>query len=119
MSDTLNRVIRRVFPNGTTRVVVGSIGIAGVTGDNVPGTSALLNFPRALTISGVDLVIADSGAHPVRVLYANQTLGTLIGTPGTSGATGDGGLGEKSPKVVSCAVPRTLSGGYSQQYPQD
>lgn len=77
-----------MYPNGTTRVVVGSIGISGVTGNNVPGTTALCSFPRVLTISGADLVIADSGAHVVRVLYANQTLRTVMGALGTSGSTG-------------------------------
>lgn len=94
VSDTVNRVVRRIYPNGTARVVAGSIGVAGVTGNNVPGTAALCNYPRALTISGADVVIADSGAHLVRILYANQTLSTLIGVPGSSGSTGDGGLGE-------------------------
>ena len=92
VSDTVNRVVRRIFPNGTTRIVAGSLGVAGVTGNNVPGTAALCNYPRALTISGADLVIADSGASVVRILYENQTLSTVMGSLGTVGSTGERAL---------------------------
>ena len=93
VSDTLNRVVRRVYPNGTTRIVAGKLGLQGSTGNMVAGTAALLNFPRGIIISGGNIVIADSGAHSVRILYANQTLATLAGI-GSSGYSGDGGLGE-------------------------
>ena len=94
ISDTLNRVVRRVYPNGTTRVVAGQLGVQGVTGNRVAGTAATLNFPRAITISGDAIIIADSGANAVRILFANQTIATLAGTLAVNGYSGDGGLGE-------------------------
>lgn len=94
VSDTLNRVVRRVYPNGSAFIVAGSLGVSGATGNRVPGKAALFTFPRSLTISGSDVVISDSGVHAVRVLYANQTVATLMGVLGSSGVSGDGGLGE-------------------------
>jgi hypothetical protein len=104
VSDTNNRVLRRVFRNGTTRIVAGQLGVQGST-DHVAATSGLLDFPRALTITrGGDVVIADSASHLIRVLYANQSLGTLAGTPGISGYSGDGGFGEFSFSLLSHIV---------------
>jgi hypothetical protein len=85
VSDTGNRVLRRVFPNGTTSVVAGTLGVSG-------NTLSLLNFPRAITLVGNDVVIADSGAHVIRVLYPNGTLSTLFGVLGSSAYSGDGGF---------------------------
>jgi hypothetical protein len=96
VSDTNNRVVRRIYPNGTAVIVVGKLGVSGNSGSRVAGTAALLNTPRALTLLGVDgsdVIIADSGAHALRVLYANQSLITLMGSLGSFGYSGDGGLG--------------------------
>lgn len=86
VADTLNRVVRRIYQNGTAVVVAGVLGSAG-------NSLNQLNFPRALTLDGDNLMIADSGSHAVRVLYPNKTLSVLAGVLGTSGYTGDGGLG--------------------------
>jgi hypothetical protein len=88
VSDTLNRVVRRVFRNGTTFIVAGILGSSG------NGVSQL-NFPRAITLIGNDVVIADSGSHAVRILYANSTLATLFGTLGAAANSGDGGSGTR------------------------
>ena len=96
ISDSNNRVIRRVFPNATTRVVVGLMGSAGTGGNWVLGTTARANYPRALTMaaaSGSTLMITDSGAHMIRMLYPNQTIRTFMGV-GASGYSGDLGPGE-------------------------
>jgi hypothetical protein len=86
VSDTLNRVVRRIFPNGTAQIVAGILGSAG-------NSVSQLNFPRALSLIGDDVIIADSGSHAVRILYANNTMSTLFGVVGSSGFTGDGGIG--------------------------
>jgi hypothetical protein len=86
VSDSLNRVVRRVFQNGTVLIVAGILGSSGVL-------AGQLIFPRAITLLDDAVVIADSGAHAIRILYANGSLSSLIGVPGSSGYSGDGGLG--------------------------
>jgi hypothetical protein len=106
VSDSNNRVVRRIYPNGTAVIVVGRLGVSGNTGSRVAGTAALLNTPRALTLwgsSGADVIIADSGAHALRVLYANQSLITLMGTLASPGYSGDGGLSAFN-RVFYCAT---------------
>ena len=87
VSDTMNRVVRRIFQNGTAAIVAGVLGVSGTS-------AGLLNFPRAISLVGNDVVIADSGQHAVRILYANSTLSSIFGVLGTAAYSGDGGLGE-------------------------
>ena len=72
------------------------MGSAGTGGNWVLGTTARANYPRALTMaaaSGSTLMITDSGAHMIRMLYPNQTIRTFMGV-GASGYSGDLGPGE-------------------------
>lgn len=87
VSDTMNRVVRRIFQNGTAAIVAGVLGVSG-------SAAGLLNFPRAISLIGNDVLISDSGQHAVRILYANSTLSSIFGVVGASAYSGDGGLGE-------------------------
>jgi uncharacterized protein (TIGR03437 family) len=88
--DTLNDRIRKVSMNGTITTVAGT-GIAGYTGDNIPGTSAELNVPSGVALDAAgNLYIADTGNHRVRKLTPNGTITTVAGN-GYANYNGDGG----------------------------
>jgi len=71
--------IRRVSPNGTVANIVGT-GKAGFSGDGGPPDQAQLAFPAGLAIDrGGALLIADSQNNRVRRIFANGTIGTVLG----------------------------------------
>jgi hypothetical protein len=49
--DFAAHVVRRVFLNGTIVSVAGN-GTAGYTGNNLPGTSSMMNAPRSVASDG-------------------------------------------------------------------
>ncbi|EFC43440.1 NHL repeat-containing protein [Naegleria gruberi] len=85
--------------SSTVKYLISSSGIvitkagSGTTGynaDNIPATSAHLNFPKGIARStNGDLFITDSGNHRIRKVFLNQTIITVAGT-GTSAYNGDG-----------------------------
>lgn len=109
--------LRRVFSDGTSSIVAGTLGVNGSSGSGVPGTAALLRYPRGLAAgpaNASDVVIADScvcsprqcvemstylqliscfvllrrsNSHAIRILYANGTISTLAGALGVSGTS--------------------------------
>ena len=100
ISDTSSFVVRKVFSNGTSSIVAGTLGIAGNSTGGGQATSALMRAPRGLAVtSNGDLLIADGfPASVLRILYVstNSTIATFAGTLGTSGNSGDGGAGEST-----------------------
>ena len=55
--------IRRIFSNGSSSIIAGTLGVSGAFGSNIPGKSALFSYPRGLApgpSSSSDVVIADS-----------------------------------------------------------
>jgi hypothetical protein len=64
--DANNHRIRKVSPIGIISTIAG-IGIAGYNGDNLPATSATLNYPNSIfvTLDNV-LYIADTNNHRIR-----------------------------------------------------
>ncbi|MFE5832735.1 RICIN domain-containing protein [Streptomyces sp. NPDC056488] len=90
-SDHGNHRIRKVTADGTISTIAGT-GTAGYKGDNVPATSAQLNWPRDVAVDGEGTVyIADSSNHRIRKVTADGTISTVAGT-GRAGFGGDGGL---------------------------
>ena len=80
--------------------------MTGTTGSGGPGTSARLKIPHGLMLSNIsgplndDLFIVDSSGASVRLLFANQTVIKVAGVLGTSGFSGDGGLGQFTANLV-------------------
>jgi len=86
---------------GDIYTIAGS-GTAGFSGDGGSARHAALDRPGAVTMEGDgDLVVADTGNHRVRVVKARTglafghhiaagTIGTVAGTGGIGGYSGDG-----------------------------
>ena len=71
---------------GVISTLTGTLGVTGTTG-------SLLKAPRSVRPYRGGWLITDFGANAVRLLLPNGTLLTSVGLLGTSGSTGDGGLG--------------------------
>jgi uncharacterized protein (TIGR03437 family) len=80
--------VRRISPDGRVTTAAGN-GRAGFSGDGGPPEQAQLAFPCGIAIDrGGALLIADAGNNRVRRIFANGTLGTLLGgSSGTALAT--------------------------------
>ncbi len=90
IADTRNHRIRKISNNGTITTVAGN-GQEGFSGDNGPGPSAQLSFPRGLAVdAGGSIYIADTGNSRIRKLALDGKISTIAGT-GTAGFAGDGG----------------------------
>jgi sugar lactone lactonase YvrE len=90
VADTLNHRIRKVGADGTIATIAGT-GQEGFSGDNGPGSNAMIAFPRGLaTDLRGNLYIADSGNFRVRRLAPDGTITTFAGS-GIDGFSGDGG----------------------------
>ncbi|MFZ0821728.1 MAG: choice-of-anchor D domain-containing protein [Candidatus Acidiferrales bacterium] len=102
VADHLNNRIRTFTVGGNIATIAGN-GTSGASGDGGPATSAELNGPTAVyvtgTFSGVSptgqLYIADTGNHAIRDVIASlptaqQKIQTVAGN-GLPGFTGDGG----------------------------
>ncbi|MCU1237827.1 MAG: repeat containing protein, partial [Candidatus Solibacter sp.] len=76
--------VRRLTPDGKFTTVAGT-GIAGPGGDGFAAVKAQLNCPAGLAFDRAGAVyIADSGNNVIRKIYADNTIGTVVGrTPGT------------------------------------
>ena len=89
IADTGNHRVRQITPANVIRTIAGT-GSAGYSGDGGPAVSAQLNSPMGVALDPAGrLVIADSGNSRVRVIFADGTIHTLIGT-GNSSYYGDG-----------------------------
>jgi streptogramin lyase len=95
IADTENCWIRKVDAStGHISLVAGNASATcGYSGDGGPATDAELDKPRGVFVNGSgDILIADTGNHCVRVVYAaTGDIHTIAGT-GAAGYSGDGGL---------------------------
>ncbi|MDQ3946396.1 MAG: NHL repeat-containing protein [Actinomycetota bacterium] len=99
VADTMAHRIRRIDASGTMTTVAGT-GAPGFSGDNGPGTAALLNEPRGVAVDPAgDLFIADSSNNRVRWMDRAGTIRTLFGT-GRRTDTPDG-MGLADPRGVN------------------
>jgi sugar lactone lactonase YvrE len=89
-SDTGNKRVRKVAPNGVISTVAG-LGAIGFAGDGGPGTRALLAFPTGLALdSSGNLYIADGTR--VRRVDTSGIITTFAGNGGPATSdSGDGG----------------------------
>jgi hypothetical protein len=93
IADYYNDAIREVTAsNGKINTVAGN-GTFGFTGNGIPATNAVLNWPVAATAdSAGNIYIADFNNCIVREVSATTgDITTLAGTPGACGYGGDGG----------------------------
>ena len=103
------RVVNKA--TGTISTLAGN-GISGSGGDGGPATSSNLNWPYALAVNGtMNVFIADSFNHKVRVVSAAGIISTYAGT-GTAGSAGDGLAATSaqlwSPQGVALDASRSL-----------
>ena len=84
-------VVRRITPTGVSSIIVGT-GAAGYNGDNIPATTAQLNWPMDLVVdrNANQLYITDSQNNRIRkVDLSTGQIVTYAGT-GNYGYNGDG-----------------------------
>ncbi len=90
IADSANSRIRRVTTDGIIRTVVGT-GVGGYNGDGIVATSARINLPKALVVTGTSLWFSDGDNHRIRrVDLGTRIIRTVAGT-GVGGYSGDGG----------------------------
>ena len=90
IADSANQRVRRLESDGRLVTLAGD-GRQGYSGDGGPATAASLNFPEGLFMdSSGRLFIGDEWNHAIRVVDADGTISTLLGTG--SGAAGRGAL---------------------------
>lgn len=90
-SDGDNHRVRTIEPDGTIATVAGT-GEPGETGDGGPATKARLDSPRGLAFDPAgNLYIGTHGGSRVRKMSAGGLISTLVETPATTVAPGDGG----------------------------
>lgn len=95
VADTSNHVIRRITSAGVVSTLAGAQGTSGSADDTGGGTLARFNAPQGVALNGTGdrVYVADTGNHTVRVISLSTiggsvtAIGTLAGSPGTSGTT--------------------------------
>jgi sugar lactone lactonase YvrE len=91
ISDTNNRVVRKVSVAGTISTIAGTPGKFGEAGNGGPATSALLSAPWGVAMDKAgNLYIADALDEQVRKVDTTGTISLFAGK-GTLGNTGDHG----------------------------
>src|SRR5499426_4247967 len=88
IADSGNYRVRRVsIASGIITTVAGA-GYGGIDADNIPATSALLNYPTDVVVypSSGHLLIAEAGGNRVRLVAADT--GNIFTMAGTGGASG-------------------------------
>ena len=96
IADGANNRVREVDEDGVIRTVVGS-GEMGYSGDGGPALEARLDSPQSLGFDCAGrMYIGDEHNHVIRVVEADSTIRTLVGT-GTPGRAPDGAVGQEAP----------------------
>jgi sugar lactone lactonase YvrE len=89
IADRNNQRIRKVDASGTITTVAGT-GISGYNGDNIPATSAQLNYPNGVAVdSAGNLYIADWDNNTIRKVDASTGIISTVAGNGTAGYNGD------------------------------
>lgn len=89
-ADLYNHRIQKLDAKGAISTVAGD-GSSGDSGDGGPATSAQLRFPFGVTVTKAgEILIADTSNHAVRLVSADGTITTVVGS-GVPGLSGDGG----------------------------
>lgn len=84
-----HRIVQLI--NSGVFIPIAGQGIAGFSGDDLPGTVALLASPSGVALDALgNLYIADTGNHRIRKLTGAGIISTVAGT-GSRGFAGDDG----------------------------
>jgi uncharacterized protein (TIGR03437 family) len=77
--------VRKLTPDGKLATVAGT-GVAGWSGDGNRATAAQIDYPAGMAFDRAGaLYFADSGNNAVRKVYADGSIGTVLGrNPGTA-----------------------------------
>ncbi len=105
IADTGNQRIRRVDAATGIMTAVAGNGTQGFAGDNGPATSASIDSPAGLAISGGSLYLADSHNHRIRKVDLTSGLITTLAGTGTLGFSGDGAVASGA----ALALPRGIT----------
>ena len=110
ISDTSNRKVRKIAPDGIITTVAGS-GDTGSSGDGGPATEATFNSPWDVAIDSMgNLYIADLFNQKVRKVDSEGIVSTFAGT-GESGLMGDGGPAS----AAQISFPRGIAVGIASE----
>lgn len=93
IADTENHVIRKIDSNGIVTTIAGT-GVAGLSGDEGPASSAQLNLAEDIALAeDGSLYISDTQNDRIRVILPTGIISTVAGstTTGFGGFDGDGG----------------------------
>ena len=111
VAEADNNTVRRVYTNGTIRLVAGD-GTKAYGGDGGPATKAQLDFVHdvaALPDGG--FLIADMNNRRIRRVYRNGVIRTVAGN-GNPGPNGDGGPATRAQLNYPHAVAPLKRGGF-------
>jgi large repetitive protein len=101
IADKLNNRVRTIVRTSYNTITQVGNGVAGYNGDTsttgVMSTTAELNGPTGMDMDAANYIyVSDAGNHTVRKTLLSGTtpevISTLVGTPGSAGNSGDGGL---------------------------
>lgn len=95
VAETDSNRVRVIEPDGRLSTLAGT-GAAGSGGDAGPASSALLNGPMGLAISGRVLYIADRRNHRVRAVDLDTRIIRTVAGRGVAGFDGDDGAATES-----------------------
>jgi uncharacterized protein (TIGR03437 family) len=87
ISEFQGHRVRRVSPDGAMYTLAGD-GVAGLGGDNGPGTAAQLNYPAGLAVDRAGAIyVADSGNGRIRKIVSNGYTSVITTVLGATAAT--------------------------------
>jgi len=98
ISDKLNNRVRTIIRTTYQTITQVGNGVAGYNGDSgLSNQTAELNGPTGMDMDAANFIyVADTGNHIIRKTLLSGTtpepISTVVGTPGTAGNSGDGGL---------------------------
>ncbi len=97
ISDKLNNRVRTIIRTTYQTITQVGNGVAGYNGDSgLSNQTAELNGPTGMDMDAANFIyVADTGNHIIRKTLLSGTtpepISTIVGTPGASGNSGDGG----------------------------
>lgn len=89
VADQTNNLIRKISPSGEVTTLAG-VPDAGNGLKDGPGNQALFRRPTDVLMTARGLYVADDGNHAIRLIAADGTVSTLVGSGARSQGATDG-----------------------------